>query len=63
MDNPVLVKVPEAARIVNISRMQAYRMLPTWEREGIAIRMGQRTVRINRRKLLEWAGEKTEQAA
>lgn len=59
MENQVLIKVPEAAKVANVSRVQAYRLAATlWDEAGIVIRTGPRSLRINRNGLLAWAGEK-----
>lgn len=59
MDNTIMIKIPEAAQILNISRTQAYRLVDEWRKAGIVRNVGTRSIRINRKGLLEWAGEKS----
>lgn len=58
METEILLKVPEAAKVVRVSTVQAYRLVPMWEKAGIVIKTGPRSIRINRKGLLAWAGEK-----
>lgn len=57
MSESILITMAEVIKITNLSPAQAYRMVPTWKRLGIVVMCGEKAIRINRKKLLAWAGE------
>lgn len=63
MDEPLLLTVPEAAKLLRISRGMAYELASQWlETDGDlgipAVRFGRRVL-IHRVKLLAWIEEST----
>lgn len=57
MNEAVLITVPEAGRILCIGRTKAYELATNGELPGV-IRIG-KSLRVNRRRLLEWIEQQT----
>lgn len=52
---PILITVKEAEALLSLPATGAYKYIADWERKGMVVRLGRRSIRINRQKLIEWA--------
>lgn len=53
-DERLLVTAEEAAAIIGIGRSKVYELIAADKLPGVTRALGERSIRVNRRKLIEW---------
>lgn len=53
-DERLLITVEEAAAIIGIGRSKVYELIAAGKLPGVTRALGERSIRVNRRRLIEW---------